>query len=55
MFPKSNSVVPPQPGTLIPYICQECGENFSKKKGLFPTPVKCPKCDSKKCISLVKW
>ena len=53
--PKSNNFVPPHPGTPIPYICQECGEHFAKKKGLFPTLVKCPKCGSRKCISPVRW
>ena len=53
--PKSNNFVPPQPNTPIPYICRDCGEHFSKKKGLLPTPVKCPKCGSRKCISPVRW
>ena len=51
----STNFVPPRPGTPIPYICQDCGEHFSKKKGLFPTPIKCPKCGSRKCISPVRW
>lgn len=55
MFPKTNNFVPPQPGTPIPYICQECGEHFTKKKELLPKPVKCPKCGSSKCISPVQW
>ena len=33
---KNNTFVSPQSNTPIPYICQDCGEHFSKKKGLFP-------------------
>lgn len=50
-----NNLVPPKPGTPIPYTCQNCGENFTQKKSLFPRPVKCPKCGSTKCISPLKW
>jgi DNA-directed RNA polymerase subunit RPC12/RpoP len=55
MLSNTNNVIPPKPGTPIPYICQDCGEHFSKKKGLLPKLVKCPKCGSKKCVSPVKF
>lgn len=51
MFQKSSGVIPPQPGSPILYICQDCGEIFSVKKSILPKPVKCPKCGSRKCIS----
>ncbi len=59
MFPPTNNVVPPQPGTSIPYICTKCGEHFTaKKKGWFSFgsfAIKCPKCGSRKCFSPVRW
>ena len=51
MFPKSNAVIPPQPGTPILFICRNCGEKFTAKKKLFSLSIKCPKCGSTKCIS----
>ena len=53
MFPKPNGVIPPQPGSPVPYICQECGEHFTAKKSIFPKQVRCPKCGSIKCVSPV--
>lgn len=54
-FPPASNFVPPQPGASIPYVCQNCGEHFSKKKGIFSETVKCPKCGSSDCVSPVCW
>lgn len=54
-FFSQNSLFPPQPCTFVPYVCKNCGEHFSKKKGILPLFVKCPKCKSSACISLVKF
>ncbi len=55
MLPKSNNVVPPKPGTPVPYLCQNCGEHFTSKKSLVHKPIKCPKCGSIKCMPAVHF
>lgn len=55
LITKPNSFVPPQPGTPIPYVCMECGENFTKKKSYIRRTIKCPKCGSIKVFSPVRW
>lgn len=55
LFHLTNNLFPPQQGTSVPYVCKNCGEHFSKKKGLLPFIVRCPKCGSSDCISIVKF
>lgn len=55
MLPKSNNVVPPKPGTPIPYTCRDCGEKFTVKKSFVHKPIKCPKCSSVNCWCMVQF